>query len=99
MRVMVAAFASEEPETAPKQAEAARAATASPPRKPDRITRAALKSSPESLDSEAISPIKMNSGTTDSVQEEETSNGAVPASAEAPARPAGTTLPNKATST
>ena len=67
MRVMVAALASDEPETAPNSAEAASVATASPPRKPDRITRAALNSSPDSRDSEATSPIRMNSGTTDSV--------------------------------
>ena len=62
MRVMVAALASEEPDTAPNNAEAASVATASPPRKPDRITRAALNSSPDSRDSDATSPMRMNSG-------------------------------------
>ena len=64
---MVAALAREEPDTAPKQADAANVATARPPRKPDRIIRAALNSSPDSFDSDAISPIRMNSGTTDKV--------------------------------
>ena len=66
MRVMVAALASEEPETAPNSAEAASVATASPPRKPDTSTRAALNSSPDKRDSDATSPITMNSGRTDS---------------------------------
>ena len=66
MRVMVAELASDEPDTAPNAAEATSVATASPPRKPDRMTRAALNSSPDMRDSEATSPIRMNSGTTDS---------------------------------
>src|SRR5262249_54388081 len=65
MRVMVAALASEDPDTAPNKADAASVATASPPRKHDRMTRAPLNSSPESRDSDAISPISTNSGTTE----------------------------------
>ena len=65
MRVMVAAVASEEPHTAPKQADAASAPTASPPRMPARITRAALNRSDDRPVTEATSPIRMNSGTTD----------------------------------
>jgi hypothetical protein len=67
MRVMVAALASDDPDTAPKQADAASVATASPPRNPDRMTRAALNKPPDSFDSDATSPMRMNSGTTDSV--------------------------------
>jgi hypothetical protein len=67
IRVMVAALASEEPETAPNSADATSVATARPPRNPDRITRAALNNSPDNRDSEATSPIRMNNGTTDSV--------------------------------
>ena len=64
---MVAEFANDDPETAPNSAEAARVATASPPRNPERMTRAALNSSPDSRDPDATSPIRMNSGMTDSV--------------------------------
>ena len=67
MRVMVAAVASEEPHTAPKQAEAASAPTARPPRTPASVTRAALNRSDDRPVSEATSPIKMNSGSTDSL--------------------------------
>ena len=67
MRVMVAAVATDEPHTAPKQAEAASAPTASPPRMPASMMRAALNRSDDSPVSEAASPIRMNSGSTDSV--------------------------------
>src|SRR3981189_360275 len=95
MRVMVAALASEEPETAPNNAEAASVAIARPPRKPDRITRAALNNSPDRRDSEATSPIRMNSGTTESVYDDATSNGAVPSSEKPPGQPSATALPKK----
>ena len=62
---MVAAVASEEPQTAPKQAEAASAPMASPPRAPASITRAALNRSDDKPVTEATSPIRMNSGTTE----------------------------------
>src|SRR6185312_13995406 len=94
---MVAEFASDDPDTAPKHAEAASVATASPPRNPDRMTRAALNSSPDSREPDATSPIRMNSGTTDRVYEDATSNGAVPASANAPAQPLTRTLPKNPT--
>ena len=64
---MVAAVATEEPQTAPKQAQAASAATARPERTPVSITRAARNRSPDRPVSDATSPIRMNSGMTDSV--------------------------------
>ena len=67
MRVIVAAVATDEPHTAPKQAEAASAPTARPPRTPASITRAALNRSADRPVSDATSPIKTKSGTTDSV--------------------------------
>jgi len=64
MRVMVAAVATDEPQTAPKQAQAASEPTAKPPRTPARITRAALNRSPDNPVTEATSPIRMKSGNT-----------------------------------
>ena len=65
MRVIVAAVASEEPQTAPKQADAASAPIASPPRTPASATRAALNRSDDRPVTEVTSPIRMNSGSTD----------------------------------
>ena len=65
MRVMVAAVANDEPHTAPKQAQAASAPTASPPRMPASTTRAALNRSDDRPVTEATSPIRMNSGSTE----------------------------------
>jgi len=67
MRVIVAAVATEEPQTAPKQAEAPSVPTASPPRMPAKMMRAALNRSDDSPVTEATSPIRINSGSTDSV--------------------------------
>ncbi len=65
IRVMLAAVATDEPQIAPKAPEAAMEATASPPRRPDRTTRAALKSSADMRDPEATSPIRTKSGITE----------------------------------
>ncbi len=98
MRVIVAAVATDEPQTAPKHAEAASAPTASPPRTPASITRAALNKSADRPVSEATSPISTNSGTTDSVYAEPTSNGTVPARAKVGTVPDMMELPIKPTS-
>jgi len=67
MRVIVAAVAIEEPQTAPKQAEAQIVAMESPPFTPERRTRAALKSSAERPVVEAMPPVMMKRGMTESV--------------------------------
>jgi hypothetical protein len=65
--VIVAAVATEDPQTAPKQAEAPMVATASPPLTPDVTTRAALNKSADRPEAEATPPVRINSGTTDKV--------------------------------
>src|SRR4051794_6753190 len=65
--VIVAAVAMDEPHTAPKQAEAPIVATASPPRRLDIMTLAALNKSADRPVPEATPPVRMKSGTTDSV--------------------------------
>src|SRR5262245_12906491 len=99
MRDIVAAFASDDPETAPNNADAASVATARPPRNPESITCAALNSSPDRRDSEATSPMRMNSGTTERVYDDATSNGAVPVNANVPCQPNTVRLPKKPTHT
>jgi hypothetical protein len=64
---MVAAVATEEPQTAPKQADAAIAAIDKPPRTPERNFCAAIKSSADKRVPDATSPISTKSGITDSV--------------------------------
>ena len=61
---MVAAVAIEEPQTAPKQADAPMVASDTPPLTPERMTRAAL-SSADSPVPDAIDPVKMKSGMID----------------------------------
>ncbi len=79
IRVMVAAVATDEPQMAPNAPEAQIVATARPPRNPDMMTRAAEKSSDESREEVAISPIRTNSGTTDRPYLEAMSNVVDPA--------------------
>src|SRR6478736_4562115 len=67
MRDIVAAVAIDEPQTAPKQAEAEMAAIERPPRNPERNFCAAMNKSADSRVLDATSPIRMNSGITDSV--------------------------------
>ena len=67
IRVMVAAVTIDDPQTAPKQEEAAMVAIASPPRTPDSSKRAALNKSADSRVLDATSPSSTKSGMTESV--------------------------------
>src|SRR5450631_339020 len=98
IRVMVAAVTIEDPHTAPKQAEAAMVAIASPPRTPDNSWRAALNRSADSRVFAATSPRSTNSGITDRVYADDTSKADVPARVSALGSPDRVRLPTKPTS-
>ena len=62
---MEAAVATDEPQIAPNAPEAPSDATASPPRTPESMTRAARNNSADMREFDATSPIRTNSGMTD----------------------------------
>ena len=97
IRVIVAAVATDEPQTAPKQADATIAATDKPPRTPESRTRAARNKSAERRVPDATSPISTNKGITDKEYAEAVSNGVVPARARALCAPDSTRLPKNPT--